>query len=105
MHRPRVSGGPGVTGLGVGGYVGVFNDLPHVGEFLTSVTWDDGTPRVPGSIIVFAEDGRVKACLNDKDACAVAFVTGGSLPDLVRVIEEQLEGGLLDWRGSKKPRK
>lgn len=69
-------------------------------EFLTTVVWDEpaGKPRIPGTITLFGDAGRLKAVLNDKDAEMAAFVT----LDPSSGVLEALEGALLstetDWR-------
>jgi hypothetical protein len=80
---------------------GSLADYPTVWAFLSALTWpEDGSPRVPGSITLFTEDGVWKAAVNDKTGY-VAFVSGRSPEGLLEAIEEGMEAGSLDWRKSK----
>lgn len=76
---------------------------PALVEFLTLSQWEDGSLRETGTVLLFAEDGVWKACLNDRDAAKVAFVSGTSLEDVLVRAEAGLEEGDLDWRGRKPP--
>src|SRR5678816_2203499 len=40
---------------------------PTVLQWLSDDRWDDGSARQPSTLLVFAEDGCLKACLNDRD--------------------------------------
>lgn len=71
---------------------------PTVCEFLSSVTWPDGSPRVTGTITLLCELGTLKAALNDRDASASAFVSANSFTTLLKAIEAGLSDGSLDWR-------
>jgi hypothetical protein len=78
-------------------------EYPHVWEFISLDKWEDGSPRIPGSITLFAEDGAWKACLNDKGMQLVAFVTARSAEGLFEAMQGALMTGLADWRKSKAP--
>lgn len=71
---------------------------PVLAEFLQREFWDEQTPRAKGSMILFCEDGVFKACLSDKDADMVAFVSKGSWDALLKAIERGLAENTLDWR-------
>lgn len=73
---------------------------PSLAEFLTVRSYDDGTPRQPGSLIVFVEGGQVKLCLSDRAEGLVAFVTAATLSDALLKASQALEEGTLDWRVS-----
>lgn len=66
------------------------------------LTGRSGKDRKPGSIVVFAEDGKWKAACNDKETRMVAFVSGESLEGLLGAIDKGLKAGTLDWRDSKR---
>ena len=73
---------------------------PVVCEFLSSVTWEDGSSRELGSLILFfdREDGRWKACLSCKATARVAFVSGADPEDALSNAEKGLAADRLDWR-------
>lgn len=71
---------------------------PSVIEFLTCTVWPDGTERVPGTINVFVAEGKLKVCINDKDADCVAFTTLASISGMLSELEAKLSKDDLDWR-------
>lgn len=72
-------------------------------EFLNRTTWEeDQLRRETGTILVFADAGRVKVMLNDRDGARVAFLTLGPTADLLGAIEAALLSGETDWRPARK---
>lgn len=74
---------------------------PNLAAWMTETSWEDGSVRVPSSVLFFCEDGAVKGMLNDRDAQAVAFVSGSSVDDCWALLERGLASDRLDWRRSK----
>lgn len=74
---------------------------PTLHQFLVLRGWG-GRQRKPGTIRLFAEEGKWKACLNDNEAGRYAFVSGSSLLGLLEAVEKGLAGKGLDWRANKK---
>jgi hypothetical protein len=72
--------------------------FPTVLEFLSLSSWEDGEPRLPGTITLMVDGSMVKAACNDRDAELSCFVSGRSLTDLLTVLEAGLLTGSLDWR-------
>lgn len=97
-------GTPAAPSLG-----GAFAKLPLLSGWLTETAWEDGEGRTPGSLILFAQDGRWKAMLSDKDNDYIAFVCANDFAGLLGALEKGLEKGDLDWReprgGTAKPKK
>lgn len=79
----------------------VEGDFPALVGWMWDTAYADQTPRVPGRFSLFAEDGRLKACIADKDGHYVAFVAAGSFQELLCRIEEGLAGDTLEWRKEK----
>lgn len=75
--------------------------LPALSEFLSEARWDDGSPRVTGSITLFCDDGVWKLCLSDKDAGRVAFVSAGTPTEVFAAADKALQSSSLDWRVQK----
>lgn len=75
---------------------------PTLWEWLTSAKYEDGAPRQTLSLTVFAEEGRVKACLSDRDNERVAFVTGDTMEGMLAAAERALRDDTADWRASQK---
>jgi hypothetical protein len=100
LKRPVQSAASGKDG----GYVeGLLEEAPNVAHFLCQRKWEeDGKPRVPGSITLFAEQGKLKACCNDKAMNRVGFVAADSLKELLDVLERKLADDSIDWRDADK---
>jgi hypothetical protein len=77
-------------------------EFPNLAEFLTLEVWPDGIPRVPGTALAFAEAGRVKVCLSDKDAQMVCFCTAPDWAGAWAAAEAALAPGGGDWRPMRK---
>src|SRR5690348_5848143 len=72
LSKPPASGNGEVTGgARVDGEWAT--RYPALLEFCTCHVWDDGSPRVPGTLTVFTDGGQWKLCLNDKDSGRTAF--------------------------------
>lgn len=87
-----------------GSFVATADDAarwPSIVEFVSVAEWPDGERRIPGSLVLFVEDGRVKACLNDKDQGAVCFVAARGLMEVMDAAETILCNGTGDWRTSR----
>lgn len=73
-------------------------ELAALGEFILAETWPDGSERTPGSLVVFREGFKLKACLSDKDQGTIAFVSAGTWDELLELAEAGLRSQQLDWR-------
>jgi len=80
----------------------VLKAYPGLLEFLGATRYPDGTDRVPGSVSIFIDDTALKACLNDKDGEASAYVTADSFKGILDVLERKLQDDSLEWRSWKK---
>jgi hypothetical protein len=92
-----------------GGYcVEIQVDYPTLADFLCQAFWEDETGkrtrRTPGTVVLFVEDGRLKACVNDKDLNRVAFYTFDGPDTFWKQLEGVMAADKLDWRkgGGKK---
>lgn len=74
---------------------------PPVFDFLTADHWPDGTDRVPGVMLICAEDGIFKLWLHDKDAGLQCWLSADSLLTLFVQAERAIEGSGGDWRPSR----
>jgi hypothetical protein len=75
---------------------------PALVEFLTTDVWPDGTARRPGTVLLFCDDYRIKACLSDRDQGLVLFLTCEGLFCALDACEEALRDPRADWRAAKK---
>lgn len=90
---PGHSGKPLVaSGLGV--------KYPAVWEYLTCTRFPDGSPRATSTLLVFVEDGAVKACISDRSQepwCSL-WVSGDGLDAVLEALEGHLQEGTGEWR-------
>ena len=99
IKRPETAAGtgkevnPGECNLAIGN--------PSLWEFLVERSYEDGSKRQPGTMMVFTEDGWFKMMLNDKDNARIAFVAGDTLENVLGAADLGLRDGKLDWRKSK----
>lgn len=77
--------------------------LPTLCEFLSSSSWPDGSARRPGTCLLFVDEGKLKACLSDRDQGLVAFVVGTSFADVLLACEGVLTREDADWRAQRPP--
>lgn len=89
------SGWPGVNKVQETAWARVH---PALWEHLTLGLWDDGSVRETSTVLVFLQDGVLKACLRDRNRPAVGFVAGVSWEGLFESLEAALVSGKLDWR-------
>lgn len=71
-------------------------------EFLFMAVWEeDGTVRVPGTVLLFAEGLHLKAMLNDKDGNRVAFTVLNPDRPVLEELNEAIASASTDWRASR----
>lgn len=98
LRRRSPGGGPSPGGDSVATDPDMAASHPCLWEFLTLSAWDDGVPRTTGTLLVFCDAGRLKACLTDRDASESAFVSASSWASLLSLLEGGLQEQSLDWR-------
>lgn len=77
---------------------GVLVDCPAIVEYLSSERYPDGSARERSVLSVFIEDGRVKACLNDRDAGRTLWRSADGIEDCLILLETAIVDGTADWR-------
>lgn len=75
---------------------------PSLWLFLSCPHYEDLETRQTGTLLIFVEQGRIKACLSDRECQEVAFVTAGNPDELFVRLEEGLKGNDLDWRPARR---
>lgn len=78
--------------------------FPALSEFLISCAWEDGSSRVPGTVMLLVEEGRWKAWLNDKAFARSAWVSGHTLEAVLGCLEAGLREESLEWRRARPER-
>lgn len=99
----RPSSGSGDRGYVAAHDVEFSREYPVLTQFLT-LAGHGGAQRVTGSLLLFCEDGKWKACLSDRDEGYYAFCSADSFTGLLGALEKGLKSGSLDWRVSKNKR-
>jgi hypothetical protein len=75
--------------------------FPALVEFLTRDRYEDKAIRERGTLLIFVEGGRLKACFNDKDAGLVGFMSFEGLDTMLDALEQGLQKDKVDWRKQK----
>jgi len=78
--------------------------MPSLWEFLTLSAYDEKTPRETGTILFFAEEGLLKACLCNRDSGHVGFISADGWVSLLEAVESALGEDSVDWRLSRAAR-
>jgi len=71
---------------------------PTLCSYLFDLRYEDGTPRQTSTLMLLAEQGVAKACLNDREAERSAWVSGRALSEVLDALEVGLANDRLDWR-------
>lgn len=71
---------------------------PTIADYLCSVRWEDGSPRVPSTLSVFVQDGSIKVSVNDKDQDRGLYVSAESLEEALALAERALQLDNPPWR-------
>jgi hypothetical protein len=72
--------------------------FPVLWEYLTTARFEDGSHRETSTLLVMVEQGRVKACLNDRDAGRSLWASADGLETALRHLEAALGDEGADWR-------
>lgn len=70
---------------------------PALYELMASSRGIDGKGRLAASLSFFPEDGRLKACINDRTTGMVWFVTLDGARGLLEQVESALQSGAGRW--------
>lgn len=73
---------------------------PLLHALLSLTSWK-GEKRQPATLILFAEDGRYKVTLNDRQSQRVSFVTLDTTEGMLEYIDRLLADDGLEWRKAK----
>lgn len=73
-------------------------DYPLLWDHLSQRKWEDGSPRQTSSVMIFEQDGVLKAMLRDKDAGLCLWVASKSLYGVLAALEAGLSDPEAEWR-------
>lgn len=71
---------------------------PVLWSHLTQAAWEDGEVRETSNLLVFAQDGMLKAMVRDKEEGLCLWMAGGSLTELLDGVEAALCDPQAEWR-------
>lgn len=74
--------------------------FPNLLAMLQDSKYDDGSARETSTLLVLAEGGMVKLCLNDRDLGRTAWTTATTLEDALASLESRLAKDQCEWRKS-----
>lgn len=74
------------------------DDYPALAEYMTLNHWDNGDARETATLLIFVEDGRFKACVNDREESRSGWVSADGFRSLLEAVEKGLREGTIDWR-------
>lgn len=101
LKKPLANNSSGRSSVSLTSAGTTLQAFPTLLEFLVLSTWEDGSPRTPGTLLLFVDGSQWKACLKDKTGPRVCFVTGNDLDTLLLSVEEGLRLDNLDWRADR----
>lgn len=88
-------GGSGPRPLTDPGFAGSY---PILWSYLTQNRWQDGSPRLTSSLLLFADDGVLKAMLRDREAGLCLWIAGATVSGLFDALEAAVSDAKADWR-------
>lgn len=71
---------------------------PVLWEHLTAAKWEDGSPREPSSLMIFAQDGLLKGMLRDKAEGLCLWATARNVGELLSMMETMAGDPATEWR-------
>jgi len=77
--------------------------FPTLWDHLTQTTWDDGTPRETSSLLLFVQDGMLKAMLRDREAGQCLWTAGVSVATVMFQLDTALSDPNAEWKADKAP--
>lgn len=77
--------------------------IPTVWEWLTTTAFEDGDSRIPSTLLILSEGGRVKVCLNDRASSRSTWKSGQTLDAALLSLDEALAADNCEWRESQGP--
>jgi len=96
MRRPDAEAAP-LTGQPLSDEVfsGFF---PRLFAHMSETRWDDGKPRKTTTLLVFVENGKWKAHVNDRDGKRGFWVTADAWEELLLAADGAIESLSTEWR-------
>lgn len=97
LRRPVVRAADGLPVLSATSELA--RSYPALFAFLTEATWEDGTPRETGTVMLLCGDGLLKAWLHDRNGGgSSAWAAGEALEDVFASADDMIASGSGEWR-------
>ncbi len=77
---------------------GVLARYEQVWEYLTCLSFDDGSERQTATLLLFVDGSELKACLNDRAERQTLWASGEGLEACLASLERQLQGDTTSWK-------
>lgn len=77
------------------------DQYPAVFELLCAGTYE-GEARKPATLTLFVSEGRLKACIRDRQTRQNCWMTLEAVGDVIGEIEALLQAGKAEWRSDSK---
>jgi hypothetical protein len=74
------------------------SDHPALWDYLTQKLWEDGTERRTATLTIFAEDGLLKVCINDRDSARSLWASDETWAGTFEALEALLGDPKAPWR-------
>lgn len=71
---------------------------PYLHAMLTSQKYEDGTPRITSTLLIFSDNGVLRFCLNDRDNNRSAFFTDSTFEWILEKVEQSVAMGTVEWK-------
>lgn len=75
--------------------------IPTVLDYLTQTKWEDGKTREVATILVVAEGGSWRVCLNDRALQRSCWVSGETVHKALEALERALVEDKAGWRAAR----
>lgn len=94
MRKKAVHNAPGSPAASVDG----LSKLPQLGEWMTSTTYDDGSPRQLPTVTFWCQGGEWKCNLRDRAEGLCLWLSAETWAELVKMIDEACQDESYPWR-------
>jgi hypothetical protein len=101
LKKPGPAGANGSAGLPVNSQSMYLGPCSTLLEFLSSVLWEDGSKREPGTLTLTVTAGRWSLRVKDPNGKRYAYLTGDTVDSCLESVEKGLQSDQLDWREDK----
>jgi len=73
-------------------------NYPTLAAYLTETKYQDNTPRVTATLLIFCESGVLRVCVNDRDNNRSVFFTSECIESALLAAENALSTNTAEWR-------